>query len=592
MDLANLRLKTLGPDSISYVGRAVCVDMKGSNTLVVPAGEGLDTDRMRAVPGAKYRRSTDQWEAPATPGQLAVLHRVFNGRLNLSEDVLELIQRISSWRERQESVREGQHVRGDLSSHLYDFQKTGVTFLLNAGCALLGDQQGTGKTIQTIEWMRLLSNESSNHLVVVPNSMKHKWASEVCKFWPEAMPFVIDGNAPKRRKIINEAKEHDGPTIFIINYEGLVTHSCLAPWGGKTLTDKQREPKDLNDLSWMTVALDEAHKIKGPGSLRTMAAKQMGAQAQYRLAMTGTPLVNNPDDLWSIMNFVMPEEYGSRTQFRNRYCEVRTGWHGGMENLGLRGDRREEFDEVFCPRFIRRTLKEAVKDIPDMLPVQHRPCALSNKQKKVYKQLAEELIALIDDELLTASNPLSLATRLRQAASATPVVENGEVVALGKDSSKLNAIYDILEEDPGEPLVVYAESRKLLEFFSYELENMGLRVGMITGGVGPAMRSRYVQMFQDGELDIILLNDAGAEGLTLTRASKIVLAQQSWSHAVNEQVMFRIWRIGQEREVLPIVLYAPETVDEVVMAVDRDKEARLQDLVRDPKFWHKAVYGG
>ena len=369
--------------------------------------------------------------------------------------------------------------------------------------------------------------------------------------------------------------------MYIINYESLATHTKFKAWGGKTLTPKQREAKEFNDFEWRCVVLDEAHKIKGHGNNRTMAAKQMGAQARHRLALTGTPLVNNPDDLHSIMEFVMPDEYGSLTQFRNRWCDTRTGWHGGLENLGLRPARRDEFDSFFMPRFIRRTLTEVVEDMPEKLPTEYRMCQMDSSQKKIYRTLLDELFAVIDNEVLVAPNPLALTIRLRQAASATPVIEDGEVVALGKKSSKLTAIQEIMEEDPGQPVVVYAESRKLLEFFQREMEADGLTVGMVTGKIGTELRQRYVDAFQDGQLDVMLINDAGAEGLTLTKATTIILAQQSWSHAINEQVIFRIWRIGQTERVRPIVLVSEGTIDEVVVGVDIDKEGRMEDVVRD-----------
>ena len=593
MNIAQLRMEAYNDASaIAFRGPTVPVDLIDGEFVV--QARPMDKERMRLIPRAKHSRKDDLWRLPAFPPQWYVLNNVFGGNLVTTTAVDEMVLRFDNWRETQEQRRAGELTDYPFSDHLFDFQETGVSFLLGAGSALLGDQMGTGKTIQGTEFMRQvdLVKDHGYHLVVCPNSMKFKWKSEIEKFWPEAEAIVINGTASQRRKAIDEGTGVAGaPVVYIINYKSLTTHTKLKPNPGKVLTEAQKTAKEFNDFEWQTVLLDEAHKIKGHKNLLTMAVKQMGAQAEHRIAMTGTALVNNPDDLHSIMEFVMPNEYGSLTQFRSRWCDTSVGWHGGMENRGLRADRREEFDKMFEPRFIRRTLKEVAPEMAEMLPIQYRSCTMSKEQGKVYKSLVDELFAIIDDELLVTPNPLSLSGRLRQASCATPIVEDGEVIGLGKKSCKLDAIFEILEEDPDEPLVIYAESRKLLEFFAEELEEAGKSVGMITGKIGAALREEYVNAFQAGKLDIILINDAGAEGLTLTRAAKIIIAQQNWSWAVTEQVIFRIWRIGQEREVLPIVLVTEDTVDLSVMEVNIAKNLGAQDVFRDKTFFMEAMHG-
>jgi SNF2 family DNA or RNA helicase len=324
-----------------------------------------------------------------------------------------------------------------------------------------------------------------------------------------------------------------------------------------------------------------------------MAVKQMGLQADHRLGLSGTPLLNNPDDIWSIMNFIEPREYGSRNQFRNRYCRMQSAWHGGFENLGLKNETRNEFDRFFLPRFIRRTKLEVLPDLPEKMPVDYRVLPMGTKQRRVYTALMNDMMAVVDDELLMVENPLSLSLRLRQVACGVPVVdENGEVVALEAPSNKLDAILDILEESPDEPLVVYAESRKFIEMLAEQLRKRKYSVGLVTGAQSAREREKAVERFQAGKLHVMLGTlGAGAEGLTLTAASTIVLAQQSWAHATNAQAIDRIHRIGQNSSVHPIVLISEGTVDHAVALVDKTKEGRLQELVRDPA-WMKAAMKG
>ncbi len=469
---------------------------------------------------------------------------------------------------------------------LFAFQQTDVGFVGNAGSALLGSQMGCGKSLVGAQFVW---HHGGPGLIVCPTSMKYKWAAELEAWAPGMDVVVIDGSAAKRRKQIAEAPDN---TVFIVNFESLRTHTRLAPWGGKALSEKQKEHKELNDWTWSAVVVDEAHKIKDPKSQQSMAVKQMGLQSQHRLAMTGTPLINDPDDLWSIMNFVAPDEYGSRNQFRSRYCIMQSAWHGGFQNTGLKQETREEFDRFFMPRFLRRTKEEVLPDLPEKFEIDYRVLPMGTQQAKVYNALAKDMMALTEDELLIAENPLSLTIRLRQAASGVPIVEDGEVVALGTPSNKLDAIEDILAEAPGDPLVVYAESRKFIEMLHGALTFKGYSCELVTGKQGAAMRERAVERFQKGHADILLGTlGAGAEGLTLTRANRIILAQQSWSHAVNAQAIDRVHRIGQTRGVQPIVLVSKDTIDEATAVVDRTKEGRLQQLVRDPKWLAAAVKG-
>ena len=588
MDVKTLRAMSVADAAdLAFGGQDVAVDyVDGYFTAKVSP---MEADRMRLVLGARYHRNDDLWLMPGTRSQAAALSGVFEGRLAPTDAARERVYFL--FRPTQDA-----YMMEESAPHLFDFQKDGVRFLRVAGSGLLGDEMGTGKTLQAIDWMRLTeaTEPIGVHLVVCPNSMKFKWVAEIEKWWPAAEAIAVDGSAAQRRKQIEHGRRDEAdywPVVYVINYESLRAHTKLAPWGGEALTAEQKEPGLLNQFQWTTVVVDEAHKIKDPKAQQTMAVKQMGLQAEYRLAMTGTPLLNNPDDIWSIMNFVQPDEWGARNVFRNRYCRMASAWHGGFENHGLKPETLEEFDRFFQPRFLRRTKTEVLPDLPEKLDIDYRLLPMGTKQAKLYNQLVKDMMAMAGDELLIAENPLSLTIRLRQAACAHLQVEDGEVVALETPSNKLDAIHDILAESPGDPLVIYAESRKFIELLARELMD-DYRIGMVTGAQNASTRDRAVQQFQDGKLDIILGTlGAGAEGLTLTHANRIIIAQQSWSHATNAQAIDRVHRIGQTRGVHPIVLLSKGTIDEATAVVDRTKEIRLQELVRDPSWLRAAAKG-
>ena len=577
------------------------------NELHVHNVPALEADKMRLIPEAKYQLKNDVWVMPFTRAQAWALSDVFGERLNPD---LDLRHQVNLWLMDEKNQSDWRHgsMKGQFDSRLYDYQSDGVGFLDSAGSALLADDMGTGKTVQALVWMaqqyRTLPLhagplhpqpgpplEQRNHLVVCTNSMKYKWAEEAAVWYKEAEVTVIDGTKKQKAAQFEEYAEKGG--ILIINYEALRLHSALAHWAGsKKRTDAQKEEKELNAYKWHTVTMDEAHKAKDPSTLTSRALDYICSRSWYRLAMTGTPILNNPDDLWAIMRLIAPEEYGSRNNFRDRFCIIQPDYHQGFKNVGLRADTRPSFDRLFMPRFLRRTKEEVLPQLPAKMPVDYRVMPMTTKQAKYYATMKKDMMSFIEEDFMSADGVLHQLTLLRQIASGVPEVdpEKGQVIGITKDSNKLHALLDILTNMGDDSLVVYAESRKLIEMFDEQLQAKGYTTGLVTGAVGPAIRERNVKSFQAGNIQVMLGTlGAGAEGITLTAADTVVLAQQSWSHATNAQAIDRVHRIGQERAVHPIVLVSKGTVDEAVRSADATKQDMLQDLVRDAEALKRAL---
>lgn len=583
-----------------YLGPVVEVQWADDVKRLALYVDPLEVDRVRWIPGARKTPHVNLWHLPCGLAQFAALSYNFSGRISMSKDVR---LRYEYMTERAESVagdKSGFVPEGIYMDGLRPFQRQAVKFMARAGNSILGDDMGTGKTIVAIAWMHRRSGERAErrHLVVCPNSIKYKWQSEINKWWPEAAVYVIDGTVAQRRKQLDafndvyEEEEYSRPRIAVINYEALRLHSRCEWYSGVNLTDKDRDVGELNLGRFNSVVLDEAQKISNPKAKQTLAAKALGKQANYRLAMTGTVLTNSPDDVWSIGSWVEPEEFGSRNQFRNTWCTMQTGWHGGFENQGFKPGVMPYFDKFWQSRFIRRTKAEVLTELPKKLPHEYRYLPFDGKQASEYKKLAKDMMTLLDGGMLVTQNPLDLMIRLKQAATAQLVLdENGDVSEM-KGGNKRDAILDILDEAPGDPLVVFSESRLFVEMMEKDLRKKKYRVGVVSGAVSPEERAATVDLFQMGGLDVVLCTlGAGAEGITLTRANRIVMAQQSWSHATNAQAMDRVHRMGQEREVQVIILLSKGTVDEAVAAVDKDKEGRFQQLVRDPEWLVRAMKG-
>ena len=502
---------------------------------------------------------------------------------------------------------------------LYPFQEAGVQFLLNAPKALLGDEMGSGlgKTIQVVSAIRVadrLGHKPYPALIVCPNSLKRNWEREIKRWLPEANPFVIQGSAAKRRVQIAEAAEADN-AVIIVNIEAMKLHSRLSPYGSTRLKrcmecETKTQPgtpdlkesacevheKELNRIPFRVCVLDEAHRVKDPNALQTRAIWNVfhGPTVEYRWALTGTPVANHPGDLWSIMHAIAPETYPAKSAFIDRYARIEYNHFGGMSIVGLKPDTKEEFFKILDPHFRRMIKADVLKQLPDKV-FMRRDVEMSPKQAKAYKDIAEQLVTVLEDgTVLVANGNLAGATRLLQFASAYCEVDQGEtpedpatwLVSLtdSPKSSKIDELMSIIEDDPDKPMVIAAEHRQLIDLAAARMTDAGIPFARVTGGVSADERDAAVQAFQDGKIDHILFTyKAGGVGLNLTRADTMVRLQRSWSMIDNNQGVDRIHRIGSEvhDKVTIIDLVAAGTIEETQLERLYDKAERLEEIVRD-----------
>jgi SNF2 family DNA or RNA helicase len=491
---------------------------------------------------------------------------------------------------------------------LRKYQCAGVNFLGLAESALLADDCGLGKTAQIIATLE--KNRLYPALVVAPNGVKAVWENEFQKWAPNRRVAVAGAGAREAEAAVNDVASGSAD-VAVLNWEALKSVSKLAAFGSLRLeacsncdptspkkpSQCQKEDKCANLIRWACVVADEAHRAKDPKAAQTRALWAIGDNADRRIAATGTPIERDLGDLWSIMRFVDPPTFPSKWTFLERYAAmVPNHFSGGMDVVGVNEDRRAELNSFFLPRFLRRTKEQVLRDLPPKVYVR-RNVTLTGKQKKAYDQLEKEMVAQINGGTLVAENSLVASLRLRQLASAygevtsdinwkstdpdAMMVNVDQQVRLSDPSSKLDEMEEALKELGDRQVVIFAESRQLIELAALRLPEGSF--GMVTGAISAEDRAASVSDFQNGKLRLMLVTTAaGGEGITLTASDTAIFLQRPLSAIKNKQAEDRLHRLGQtSQSVTYIDLVATGTVEEQLFEALERKWQKFQNVVQD-----------
>lgn len=595
-------------------------------------------DLAKSIPGSSWSTKKRQWTLPLSWTSCIALRSTFGDDLEIAQGLIdwattEKFHRIDPVLKLRELVRldngdqeypynsdEDLKLGSDVPDtpitqqalilqkelKLFPHQAAGAATMATALQCGIFDETGTGKSAQTIAALRILHRLGNNvfpALVIAPNSVKKTWDRELSQWWPGLTVELVGGGMAARRKSL-ETPAH----VYIMNWESLYKHSRLAPHGNQALkrckecgglderisvTVCEVHKRELNFLTFNTVVADECHRAKSASSKQTRALWSASEGAQYRFGLTGTPIQDTIADFWAILRFIAPTEYGSKTRFMDRFAEQGYNMWGVHTIFGIKESAKDEFYAGVNPR-MRRMLKKIV--LPFLPPIikETRYIEMLPAQNKAYKQMVKETIADLEGGTLVGLNPLSRATRLLQFASAYAELDVKELpdgrietkVRLAAPSNKINAFMaDIKAGDyQDEQLVVFSQSRQLLELLALEMTKADYKYGMITGGVSTDDRQKNIDEFQAGKTRFMLVTiAAGGVGLTLTAASTMIFIQRAWSSTAMKQAESRAHRIGSERhDKIRIVDYVSEgTVEEAQIVRLADKYGRIESIVRD-----------
>ncbi|HEX8919227.1 MAG TPA: DEAD/DEAH box helicase, partial [Chloroflexota bacterium] len=416
---------------------------------------------------------------------------------------------------------------------LRPYQRRGVSwmhFLVERGLGpCLADDMGLGKTVELTSLllnMRERNTLNGPVLLICPMSVVGNWEHELRRFAPSLKVLIHHGAGRLTGDAFHrEARKHD---LIISTY---------------ALTARDREL--FESMEWLGVVLDEAQNIKNPTTKQAQAARALNAQ--FRIALTGTPVENRLSELWSIMEFLNPSYLGTMDRFRKNFALPIERGNDAASKAQLR---------TLVQPFILRRLKTdptVISDLPDKLEMKVY-CSLMPEQASLYEAVVQDVLQAIDSSsgIQRRGLVLSSLTKLKQICN-HPAHFLGDHSALTSRSGKLARLEEMLDE------VVAADDRALVftqyaewgrELQNYLRERLNKEVIFLYGGTPRHMRDRLVTRFQNdrrGPPIFILSLKAGGTGLNLTRASHVFHYDRWWNPAVEQQATDRAFRIGQTR---------------------------------------------
>jgi SNF2 family DNA or RNA helicase len=470
------------------------------------------------------------------------------------------------------------------------YQVEAACMIREVGSCLLFDEPGVGKTAETV--LGLVERAHAGHpvhpvLIVAPNSVVDPWIDEFRAWAPQWRVKAWRGSPERRRAMVGTAD------VYVTSY-GTARRDAVD-------TNPRNSP--LIALRPVTVVADEVHQLKHQASAQSRAVRRLADKASTFIGLSGTPITHSPADLWPALVALEPGAWPSRERWVGRYCTSIPGDYSSTVT-GLAPYAEAEFRTTLLGRHRRVAKADVLQELPPKV-YSVRTVDLPPAYRAAYDAMETDMLAeLPDGGELSVMSVLAQLTRLAQLSSAAadietttetvadpdtglPVERTHQKVTLKAPSWKVDALLEVLEERPGQPVVAFAPSRQLVMLAGDAATRAGLRVGHIVGGQSAKERTANREAFQRGDLDLICVTTgAGGVGLTLTASCTVVFLQRPWSLVEAMQAEDRLHRIGAERhesiEVIDIV--ARKTIDTRVRAVLRERAGQLADLVQDRRI--------
>ncbi|MFN8288061.1 MAG: DEAD/DEAH box helicase [Chitinophagales bacterium] len=474
----------------------------------------------------------------------------------------------SDWEKWQKSAEPLIAVPQGLQATLRPYQQKGFEWLvllskLNAG-GCLADDMGLGKTLQAIAFLQHITNAtpSARHLIVAPLSLVFNWKQELEKFAPNLVPYVFHQS---NRDIAEFTAS--GKSVMITSYG--TARSAI---------------EELSLVQWNTVIIDESHNIKNQTAQITKAVYRLSAH--NRIALSGTPVMNNTFDIYSQLNFLLPGLLGGSEFFKREYAIP--------IDRDMSVEKTNALQKITAPFVLRRTKKQVAADLPEKTEAVLW-CQMDEPQKEVYesikKQIKSNVFLDIERDGLNKAkfSILQGILKLRQVCCAPSLLKDEEVTT--HDSVKLEIVMNELRDNvTGSKSLVFSQYLGMLEMIAQKCKAEKIPFLYFDGSTPLNERAAMVNEFQNPDSDVrvfLISLKAGNAGLNLTAAEYVFLMDPWWNNAVEQQAIDRTHRIGQTKNIFAYKLICRGTIEEKILELQQKKKQLSEDLVSEEEGFVK-----
>ncbi len=444
-------------------------------------------------------------------------------------------------------------IPASLKSALRSYQKAGFQWLEMLKAygmnGILADDMGLGKTVQAIAVISKLSINSRN-LVICPKTLLFNWAAEIDKFNKSLSYRLYEGNKEERKNILQNLNVN----LLFASYSII-----------------QNDIKTLSEIEFDYIILDEAQHIKSPKALRTKAIKKL--QAKNKMALSGTPIENNPLELWSIFDFLMPGYLPSTRKFKDKYVNSHKKEEQPQERLKM----------LVSPFILRRKKKDVLIELPDKQE-QLIYCKMTKVQEKSYLQLLEKVKkSYFSSEQAIGSNfihILAALTKLRQICNHPAFVEEEmkkDLEMSGKLETLRELIVDAVEND--KKLLIFSQFVQMLQMLKKLLKKENIRFEYMDGST--KNRQQVIENFnENSKVRAFLISmKTGSFGLNLTAADTVIIVDPWWNPMGENQAIDRAHRIGQTKKVMVYKVITKNTIEEKIIALQENKKQMFENII-------------
>ena len=434
-----------------------------------------------------------------------------------------------------------------LNAKLRKYQLDGMRWLCalrdNGFGGLLADEMGLGKTLQVIAMLGNWKNRKKT-LIVCPASLVYNWNNEIEKFLPELPHRMIQGTPQERKGLIESSADNE---VLITSYEIL-----------------RRDIEIYENIRFSCQIIDEAQHIKNANTQNSQAVKYI--KADFKVALTGTPIENRLSELWSVFDYLMPGFFFGYETFKKRF---ETPIVRDNDDLMER-----ELNHMITPFVLRRMKKDVLKDLPDKLEEVYY-ARLEGEQKELYEAEVQKIKLTLGkqtDQEFKENKLLILSelTKLRQLCCCPKLLYENYTSNSAKTDLSIDLIKNAIES--GHKILLFSQFTSMLEELTHHLKQEKIKYYLLQGSTPKKKRAEMVDAFQKDDTPIFLISlKAGGTGLNLTAADIVIHYDPWWNTAVENQASDRAHRIGQKNVVTVYKLIMKDTIEERILQLQAEK---------------------